>query len=213
MVTTVAIADDHPVVLRGLAGLVGSARGFSVIAVAQNGNDILAIIREKSPDIAVIDLKMPDLSGLQVIAAIRRENLSSRAVLLTASASDAELYDAIALGASGIMLKDAAPDKIIECLRSVAAGKQWLSAEILKPAMALEFARREKWRTLSRELTYREREIVQLVSEGASNRDIASKFGISEGTAKVHLNNIFRKLEVTSRSELTRLAKAQDQYP
>lgn len=213
MVTSIAIADDHPVVLRGLAGLIGTAKGFSVVAVALNGNDLLAVIRDRTPDIAIVDLNMPDLSGLQIIAAMRREKLSSRVVLLTAAASDAQLYDAMALGVSGIVLKDAASDKIIECLRCVAAGGQWLSEEVLRPAMQLEFERREKWRTLSRELTFREREIVQFVCEGASNREIADKFGISEGTAKVHLNNIYRKLEVSSRVELAKLAASQREYP
>ena len=201
-VTTVAIADDHPIVLSGLRSLIDADAGFAVIAAAANGALVLQAIRAQHPDIAVLDVNMPALSGIQVLAAIKRERLSTRVVLIAATASDVEIYDAVAIGAAGMILKEAAPETLMDCLHFVAGGGTWLPADLVDSAVAREARRREGWQRLSPSLTTRELEIVELVVSGASNKEIAFQLNVSDGTIKVHLNNIFRKLRVPSRADL-----------
>lgn len=206
MLKTIVIADDHPVVLGGLKSLIDADEGFSVVASAANGAAALDAIRAHRPDIAVLDLHMPELTGVQVLTAIKQEVLPTLGVLLAATASDAEIYDAVEARALGLILKEAAPETLMDCLHRVADGHVWMPFDIVDDAIAREAARRDKWRRLSALLTARELEIVQLVVAGVSNKEIAFQLHVSDGTAKVHLNNIFRKLEVSSRIELLGLA-------
>ena len=209
MPATVVIADDHPVVLAGLAGLISADPEFSVVARAENGGAALSAIREIQPDLAILDLNMPVMTGREVLDTIVREALPTRVVLLTAAASDADLYDTISNGAAGVVVKDTGIETLLTCLRTVAAGGQWLPEATVGPAMNREAARREEWRELSRELTARELEIIRLVIDGATTKEISFRMNITLGTAKVHLNNIFRKTKVSSRQELLRLASGQ----
>src|SRR5262245_54055441 len=133
MPTTIAIADDHPVVLQGLASLIEADPDFAVVARSGDGLSALAAIREHRPDLAILDLNMPGLSGRQVLAAIGGENLPTRVVLLTAAATDAEIYDTIDAGAAGVVIKDTGIDTLLTCLRTVAAGGQWLPEEVVGP--------------------------------------------------------------------------------
>lgn len=206
---TIVIADDHPVVLGGLKSLIDADARFSVMGSAANGILALEAIRRFRPDIAVLDLHMPGLTGIEVLAAMQQDGLPTRGVLLAAAASDAELYDAVAARAVGMILKEAAPETLMDCLRKVADGGLWMPFELLDAAIARETARRNKWERLSPLLTAREAEIVQLLAAGSSNKDIAFRLHVSDGTAKVHLNNVFHKLQVSSRAELLRLASGQ----
>ena len=209
MPTTVALADDHPVVLQGLASLIGADPQFMIVSRSNDGISALSTIREKQPDLAVLDLNMPGLTGKQVLAAIVDDELSTRVVLLTAAATDAEIYDCIDAGAVGVVIKDTGLDTLLTCLKQVAAGGRWLPEEIVGPAMDREVSRREEWRELSATLTPRELEIVRLVLAGATTKEISFKIDVTPGTAKVHMSNIFRKLRISSRSELLRLASGQ----
>lgn len=209
MPTTVAIADDHPIVLRGLRALIEGDPDFRVVATAPHGGLALEAIRSTTPDVAVLDLNMPLRSGLDVLRELKRLALSTRAVVLAAVATDAEIYDILDAGAAGLVFKDAATESLLECLRTVASGGQWLPVERTATAGAREATRRGRWRRLSPRLTNREAEIVRLVLSGATNKSLAFRLQVSEGTIKVHLHNIFRKLEVGSRSELIGLAGGQ----
>jgi DNA-binding NarL/FixJ family response regulator len=206
MAKTIVIADDHPVVLQGLVSLIAVDPGLAVVGRAEDGIAALEAIRETRPDLAVLDLIMPRMSGRGVLDAIVKEGLPTRVVLLTASASDAELYDAIAAGAAGVVVKDSGIETLLTCLRTVSTGGRWLSDEVVGPALSREANRREAWRALTAALTAREREIVRLVLEGVTTKQISFKIRITHGTAKVHMNNIFRKMKISSRSELHRLA-------
>src|SRR5215211_4055593 len=152
MCTSIVIADDHPVVLHGLASLIEADPEFSVVGRCEDGIAALAAIRETRPNLAVLDLNMPGMTGREVLAAIVREELGARVVLLTAAASDAELYDTIDAGA---------------------AGGVWLPDDVVGPAMDRETARRDEWRELSAELTARELEIVRLVLQGSATKEIS----------------------------------------
>jgi len=209
MPTTVAIADDHPIVLRGLSALIEADPDFRVVATASQGVEALDAIVSTLPAIAVLDLNMPQRSGLEVLRELPRLGLPTRAVMLAAAATDAEIYDILDAGAAGLVFKEAATDQLLDCLRAVASGRQWLPVERTEGAAAREAARRGKWRRLSPQLTSREVEIVRLVIDGVTNKALAFRLQVSEGTTKVHLHNIFRKLEVGSRSELVQLAGGQ----
>jgi two-component system nitrate/nitrite response regulator NarL len=152
---------------------------------------------------------MPGRSGLEVLREMQRRDLQTRAVVLAATASDAEIYDLLAAGAAGLVFKEAADESLLDCLRAVAAGGRCLPVERTEQAASREAARRHKWRKLSPQLTGREFEIVRLVLAGAPNKTLAFRLQVSEGTAKVHLHNIFRKLDVRSRSELVEFAGGQ----
>jgi two-component system, NarL family, nitrate/nitrite response regulator NarL len=209
MSTSIVIADDHPVVLHGLASLIEADPEFSVVGRCVDGIAALAAIREMRPNLAVLDLNMPGMTGREVLAAIVREELGARVVLLTAAATDAELYDTIDAGAAGVVVKDSGIETLLTCLRTIAAGGVWLPDDVVGPAMDRETARRDEWRELSAELTARELEIVRLVLQGSTTKEISFRINITIGTTKVHMSNIFRKLKVSSRGELYRLASGQ----
>jgi DNA-binding NarL/FixJ family response regulator len=209
MTAKIAIADDHPIVLRGLLNLIANDPDFEVVATAAAGDAILDAVRRETPDIAVLDLNMPALTGLEVLTTIRQEGLRTRVVLLAATISDADIFDAVSNGAAGILRKESAPETLMDCLRELAAGRQWLPDGLVDSAMQREGLRRERWRQRSPGLTNRELQIVGLIVGGSSNKDIAFRLQVSDGTTKVHLNNIFRKLAVGSRAELIELASGQ----
>jgi DNA-binding NarL/FixJ family response regulator len=209
MPKTVLIADDHPLVLHGLASLIEKDPGFKVVSLNSDGVEALAGIKAHKPDLALLDVNMPGMDGTQVLAALEGDLGNTRVVLLTAAATDAQLYDAVLRGAAGIVIKDAAVETLMTCLATVAAGGQWLPLEVLDDVVSREKSRRDKWLQLSASLTAREMEIVRMTLDRHSTKDISFLLQISHGTCKVHLNNIFRKLNVSSRHELTVLASGQ----
>jgi two-component system nitrate/nitrite response regulator NarL len=203
---TVIIADDHPIVLSGLTGLIDAHAEFEVIAAESNGLDALRAIADLKPQIAVLDLNMPEKTGLEVLEELQGSGAATKVVLLAASATDAEIFDVMSMGASGLLFKDEATERLIDCLRAVADGRGWADTSRSQEPLERELGRRERWERLESLLTGREAEIVDLVVTGVANKDIAFRLNMTPGTAKVHLNNIFRKLNVSSRAELIGLA-------
>ena len=164
-------------------------------------------IQELEPDIALLDINMPKLSGLDVLEALEECGLATKTVLLTAMATDSQVTKAVLHGAWGIMLKDSAADALLECLEAVSSGKRWLPHELIDPALRRDADRRESRGQLSETLTPREQEIAMFVAEGLSNKQIGKKIGISDGTVKIHLHNIYKKLDVTNRTGLATLVQ------
>ena len=202
----VVIADDHPIVLSGLKALLGLRPGTEIVGSAGDGATALETILTAEPDLAILDINMPALSGVDVLERVEGEGLSTRVILLTASASDAHIERAVSYGAWGIMLKDSAADDLLVCIDKVIAGERWLPPDLIGPAIARETQRRSEKRNLEDALTAREQELVHLVAEGLSNKHIARRLNISEGTVKIHLHNIYQKLGVSNRTALTTLA-------
>jgi two-component system, NarL family, nitrate/nitrite response regulator NarL len=202
----IVLADDHPIVLAGLTRLIETDAQWHIAASCASGTAALQAIRELRPGIAVLDVSMPGLTGLEVLGHVKAENLSTSIVLLTASVRDEEILSAVDGGASAILLKDSAADGLLACLRAVAAGNAWMPDAPIRQAIARE---RERQRSANRVvglLTPREREMVSLTMEGLSNKEIARKLGLAEGTVKIHLYNIYQKLGVSNRTALTALA-------
>jgi two-component system, NarL family, nitrate/nitrite response regulator NarL len=205
---TVVIADDHPVVLKGLRGLIETDHQFEVVGACADGVTALRLLQAHSPDLAVLDISMPGLTGVEVLRHLRRTNSKTRVVFLTASASDQQIIEAVALDAYGLMLKEAAADDLLECLQSVSAGVRWLPAPLVNLARERERKRKAEADVLETALTTRERELVLLVADGLSNKEIARRIGVTEGTVKIHLHNIYQKLGVTNRTSMVSLALA-----
>jgi DNA-binding NarL/FixJ family response regulator len=168
----------------------------------------LEAIRKCSPNVAVLDISMPGLSGLDVLTSITAEGLATKVVILTATASDAQLLHAIAAGAQGIVLKEEAITELVQCIRTVAEGRPWLPSDLVNAALERETGRRSESQRLTQTLTSRERQIMLLVAEGLSNKAVGRQLELSEGTVKIHLHNIYQKLQVNNRTTLAALAIA-----
>ena len=200
-------ADDHPIVLGGLRALLQAEPGVEIVAAAPDGASALAMIRAHEPSIAVLDINMPQLTGLDVLEALEAEGLSTRVVLLTGSASDEQIATAVERGAWGLLLKESALGTLITCLQAVASGQRWLPEEVVAPAGRRAAERRERDVPLERVLTAREYQIARLIAQGLSNKHIARALGISEGTVKIHLHNVYEKLGSVNRTSLAMLMR------
>ena len=203
---TLVIADDHPIVLEGIAKVLEAETGFEVNAKCTSGTDALRAIRELRPDVAVLDIVMPDMSGLDVLAHINSEGLRTRVVFLTANATDTHIFDLIEKGASALLVKDVAISEVVRCVKSVVEGTRVFPTDLVNAALERETGRRSVGEQLERSLSAREREIALLVAEGLPNKEVARRLNLSEGTVRIHVHNIYQKTGIGSRSALTALA-------
>lgn len=202
------IADDHPIVLDGLEGLFKLERDLEVVARCVDAEETMQALRLHRPDVLLLDMHMPRGEGLRVLAQMRDEGLTTRPVILAASLEDAEVVAALGLGARGIVLKEVASQQVVQCVRKVFAGEQWVEPRASGRAMEALRRREAGTRESAKVLTPREIEMVRLVAGGLRNKEIAERVHITEGTVKIHLHNIYRKLEVQSRVELVLYAQA-----
>jgi DNA-binding NarL/FixJ family response regulator len=203
----VALADDHPIVLDGLEQLFRLEPDINVVARCRNADEALRAVRTSSPDVLVLDLLMPGSGGLELLRAMGDKDRRTRIILLTAVIDDDQLLEAIRLGAQGVVLKDMAPQLLVEAIREVHAGGQWVEQGLGGRALRRLLSREKRASEAARLLSSREREIVRLVAAGLRNRAIADRLAISEGTVKVHMHNIYEKLDVNGRVELTNYAR------
>jgi two-component system NarL family response regulator len=188
----ILIADDHPVVRQGLAAIIDSERGMTVVAQATNGREAVDLFRQERPHVALIDLKMPELNGVETITAIREEFPGAALVVLTTYDRDEDIYRSLRAGARGYLLKDAPTEQLLEAIRAVYLGQRHLPPEVAeKLAEHVMYAA----------LTERELEVLRLVVAGKSNREIGEEIFITEGTVKAHVNNLLSKLGVRDRTQ------------
>ncbi|MDF2639086.1 MAG: Response regulator containing a CheY-like receiver domain and an DNA-binding domain [Novosphingobium lindaniclasticum] len=198
----VIVADDHPLLLRGLADLLQAMPQVDLVEATGSGTRALAVIRDRKPDVAVLDVSMPDVGGLAILRAIREAGLPVRVIFLSATMTGRQIAEAIGLGVWGLLLKDYASDSLLDCLREVIAGRKWLPEDLVTKA------RRGGGVDIRSDiagLTPREKEISALVCRGFSNKAIAGMVGSTEGTVSIHLHNIYRKLDISSRTTLATL--------
>jgi two-component system, NarL family, nitrate/nitrite response regulator NarL len=196
------LVDDHPIVLHGLQQLFERQVDVEVVCCCEDGRTALEAVRAHQPDVIVLDLRLPDQSGLDVLRTLSRERHSCRAVLLTAAVRDDEVVEAMKLGAMGLVLKESTPEALMDCVRRVHRGEQWIERETVTRAFRTILHRESSARSTSGTLTPRELDITRMVAQGLRNRVIAERLSISEGTVKVHLHNIYEKLGVDGRLEL-----------
>jgi DNA-binding NarL/FixJ family response regulator len=199
----IVVADDHPMILAGFAALLEDRDEFTVVARCANGDEALRAIVEQRPDIAVLDLNMPGQSGLAIAQAVR--GAATRIVLISAMITPSQVAAAQDFGVSGMLRKDAAPNELIACLLTVAAGGAWAMDAGAAWAMATRDAVGPPPSTLVGLLTAREIEVARLAALGLSNKAIARRLDLSDGTIKIHMYNVFRKTGLHNRTELANL--------
>jgi DNA-binding NarL/FixJ family response regulator len=202
----IVLADDHPIVLQGLQHLFARHHDLEVAACCLDADSAIAAVRTHHPDVVVLDLRMPKRSGLDLLAVLAREAPFARSVVLTAAISQEQVLEALKRGAAGLVLKEAPPEQLIDCVRRVSHGEQCFDADTVTQALqgAVD---REVRGDPSASLTPRELEIVRMVAQGLRNKVIGERLVISESTVKVHLHNIYEKLGIEGRLELVLLAQ------
>lgn len=203
---SVVIADRHPVVLQGLTSVIEAQSDFEVVACCSDGTSCIEALRSLAPDIAIIDIAMPGLNGLDIISIANFEGLSTRVILFAAFVVDRELVLSAAAGAYGVILKDVALETLVQSLRDVAGGQRLLPLPSVEQVISSEQRNIAITANVLTVLTVRERQIMSLVSEGLSNKEVGRRLNISDGTIKQHLHHIYQKLEISNRTVLAALA-------
>ena len=199
---SVVLVDDHPIVLQGLQQLFERQADFTVASSCSDADTALEAVRAHRPDVLVLDLRMPGRDGFDLLRDLNAQKLDCRCVLLTATISDEEVVEATKLGVTGLVLKESSPDTLLKCVRRVNRGEQWIDRDTVTRAFQAVVGREAANREVTQTLTPREIDIVKMMAEGLRNRAIGDRLGISEGTVKVHLHNIYEKLGLDGRLEL-----------
>lgn len=197
---SILIADDHPVVRDGLMGMLESQPDFEVVGEAADGAQAIQLAEELKPEIVLMDLRMPQVDGVTAIREIKSSQAETQILVLTTYDSDADILRAIEAGATGYLLKDSSREELYGAIRATARGDT-----VLAPSVAARLVGQMRAPAEER-LSSRELEVLQLVAEGASNKDIASRLHISQATVKSHLIHIFGKLGVSDRTAAVTVA-------
>lgn len=198
----VVLADDHPIVLAGLETLLQREPDISVIDRCVDGIETLRAVGKHKPDVLILDLRMPRVDGFTVLQQLRSEGMTTRVVILAAVIEDDDLLEAIRLGARAVVLKEMAPQFLVECVREVYAGGHWYEQRAVGAAMDKLVRRDAASKEISSLLSRREVDVARAVARGLRNREIAERLGIAEGTVKLHLHAIYTKLGVGGRTAL-----------
>jgi len=204
---TMVLADAHPITLEGLGQLFERGEDFKVLARSSDGEEALRAVRRHRPDILILDLKLPGRDGLDLLREVKRDKIPTQVVLLTAAVDESQVLEAIRLGVRGVVLKEMASHLLVQCVRKVHGGEQWLEKRSVGRLLEKLLQRETAARQLALDLTPREIEIVRLVARGLRNKTIAERLSVKEGTVKIHLHNIYEKLHVDGRLELTLYAQ------
>ena len=199
------IADNHPVFLQGLENVLRAHSDIEIVAKCTNGLAAMAAIREYAPDVAMVDIAMPGFNGLDILATVTAERLPTRVMFLTAGVAGAEIRDAIAGGARGLLFKNSSADDIARSVRKVAAGRYEFPKDLAEAVRKRRMQGHKILQWPGQRLTPREREVTRLAIKGLSNREIGRHMGLTEGTVKIHLHNIYKKLNISNRTALTAL--------
>jgi DNA-binding NarL/FixJ family response regulator len=189
--------DDHPLLAEGLATVIAAQPDMLLVGQATNARDGVRLYRQYRPDVTLMDVRLPDMSGIDALIAIREEAESARVIMLSTFQGDTEIQRALRAGARGFLLKSLPPDQLVAGIRQVHAGKK-----CIPPEVAVQLAEY----LVDDALTEREIEILQLISGGNRNRDVADALSISEDTVKVHVRHIMEKLAASDRTEAVVIA-------
>jgi len=199
--SSIITIDDHPLLRKGLKQLVEFESDIEIIAEASNGTDGIKLAIELEPDLIILDLNMQNMDGIETLKNMREQGVQSRVVILTVSDNDDDVVRAVQAGADGYLLKDTDPEELLEKIKEATMGKMVINnrltqilATALKSPETLNVNKIES-------LTNREREILELIAKGLPNKLIARELDISDGTVKVHVKHLLKKLELRSRVE------------
>ncbi len=192
----VLVADDHPMILVSLEGIVQARPELELAARAATGDEALEAAQAERPDLAVLDVQMPGLSGLEVLEAMKRDALPTRVLFVTGTVDPAAAYDLVQAGAAGVLEKDATPDMIGDALLRIARGETVLAPSVQVALVSGVQARREPAITLSP----REHDVLQRLARGLSGPQIAAELHVSPSTVKTHLQRLYERLGVSDRA-------------
>jgi DNA-binding NarL/FixJ family response regulator len=198
----VLIADDRPIFRAGVQGMLRDFPEIDIVGEAMTGRQAVERTRRLKPDVVLMDLNMPEMGGIAATRAIKEENPDRVVLALTVSEAEEDIVEMVAAGASGYVLKDVDPASLARSIQDAYAGQFQLDDALTRRViMRLGSSLKRSRRTLPEPLTERETQILRMVVEGSSNKAIANRLGLGEGTIKSHLRNIYRKLQVRTRAE------------
>lgn len=197
----VLIVDDHPMMRKGVADLLELEQSLRSAGEAKNGEEALKLALQLSPDIILLDLHMPGMNGIETIKAMRAAGVDSRILVFTVSDDKQNLTDALKEGADGYLLKDMEPEDLIENIKMASQGKTTISPELVSTLASAFKARQVPAKRDINLLTEREKQVLKLVASGLTNKMIARRLDVAEGTIKVHVKALLKKLGMRSRVE------------
>ena len=201
----IILADDHQIILDGLREIIESSQQFEIVGMAASGREVLTAVCEKNPDLLLMDLNMPGKDGLEVLMEIKKRFPSVKVLILTMYDSTELVQKVLEAGADGYLLKEHGRDELLEALQQVVAGKKYVSEKIKKSLQSAPvFYQDDFQKKLS--LTERETEILRLIAQSYTNKEIGSKLFISEFTVQTHRRNLKRKLKAEHTADLVRFA-------
>ncbi|HYR84467.1 MAG TPA: response regulator transcription factor [Terriglobia bacterium] len=202
----ILIGDDHAIVRRGLRALVESHAGWAVCAEASNGRETVQKVDELKPDVAIVDIGMPELNGLDATRQILKANPQTEVLILTMHQSEEVVAEVLKAGARGYVLKSDADQNLVTAIEALLQHKPFLSSNVTEVVLSEYVNRRSTDIEAGSRITEREREVIQLLTEGKSNKEVASALDISTRTVETHRANIMRKLGLESMGDLVRYA-------
>lgn len=207
MAYTLVAADQHPLTLLGLTQLLNTTPDLELLATCATAAEALTEAWKHRPDILLIDINLPDRSGLELINELKNSSLDVKIVILTNTMDEEQTIDALRYGVKGVVLKNMPAHLLVQCLQKVGAGGLWMEKESIGQAFEKMLQREAGMRRLTTILTAREIEVMKQVAGGLSNQEIAEKLIVQEGTIKIHIHNIYRKLGIKNRVDLTLYAQ------
>ena len=209
MMAQIAIVDDHPIFLDGMAQFL-SSHGDDVIFCARSVSEAIARLHADRPDLLILDVSMKDGGGLAILSAIRQSGSNVPVIFMTVHIRPDQTLEAIKLGVDGVVLKDSDPKELLTCIDEVLDGNKSIAPAVMEQALVHSISAPQNENNSLAALTDREMEIAGLIRAGLRNREIAARCGLTEGTVKVHLHSIFQKLGIKSRSELIIMMLSMD---
>jgi two-component system response regulator NreC len=202
MAIRVVLADDHVLVRQSLRSLL-EREGFQVVGEASDGQEAIRRVDAMQPDIAVMDISMPMLNGVDVARELRRSSPKTKSILLTQHDEDQYIFEALEAGVKGYVLKSQAASDLVQAIKQISRGQTYLSPGVSAAVMEAFRSKSERRRD---PLTARERQVLQLIAEGKSTKDVASLLGISVKTAESHRTTLMKKLNIHETASLVRYA-------
>jgi DNA-binding NarL/FixJ family response regulator len=199
----VLLADDHGIVRKGLRAIL-EAEHIDVVAEASNGREAVKLCEQLRPDVAIVDIGMPQLNGIDATGLIRKASPNTQVLILSMHTDESYILRALASGAKGYVLKDAADDEVLPATRALLQGKSYFSPAIARTLLE-DYVRNLRQRGLEDSfelLTDREKEVLQLLAEGRSNKEVANVLGLSVTTVETHRTNLMQKLDLHSTAEI-----------
>jgi two-component system, NarL family, response regulator NreC len=207
MTVTVLLADDHPIVRQGMRHLFEAEPDVRVVGEATDGLQTVQLVEKLKPNVLIVDMMMPGLNGLEILRQVKKRSPATFSIVLSMQSADAYVVEALKSGASGYVLKDSGPSELVHAVRQVIQGQRFLSPQLSERLISAYIQTSDKTAVDPYEtLTDREREVLQMVSEGLSTPEIARRLSISPRTAELHRGRMMNKLGLRNQTDLIRYA-------